>query len=405
MNKSKKLFSIVAATFLTISSINAAASFTGFTGGKLNYSANPNSSTYDPELKLQAFLAGQFNFSQNLWAHMEFSIDTNDLISKTLFDSTDSLFQVDEISIISRTVFQNAANYFSAYMGTYDPIGSDLFLQRYFGIEPIASKITESWLGLAGSILYPHFGIGVSDVIKSANTPWAFGTYAYINHEDAKYFVLNFDLRTACTYRFFTCDFAGGIGAPLANKYKGTDVLVAIEKLYWHAGTTILFGNNYTPSLFMQAGLFNASFTAKSSGMFVGTDDIYLLIEPRFVFGNNHINLTAYSLPQETVNNLLFVDDTLGADLNFYSDSLIMGSHTAAIGAHICASFTNKDFLDLADIKHITSNGFNVNFVPYFSTNLLDGQLHAQMKIKFMELAKGTWFKAFTADISYTCKL
>lgn len=405
MKKIKKIFSIILIQAIIITSLSAATSFTGYAGGKLNYSADKTSEEYNPDLKLQAFFAGQFNFSQNLWSHMEFSIDTEDLISTSLFDSTPSFFQIDELSLIARSLLLSTANYFSIYMGTYDPIGSDIFLQRYFGCEPIASKITESWLGLAGSILYPHFGIGIADVLKLYDKPVAFGGYAYINHEDDRYFVFNGDLRTACVYRFFTFDLACGLGVPLADNYQGEDVIIAIDKVYWHAGTTMLIGNNYTQGLFLQAGIFNASFSAKKTGMIVGPDDIYLLFEPRFLKENTHCNITLYSLPKNTVKNFLFVDDTLGTDMNIYCDSIVLGAHSCTIGTHIAVSFADKSFLDIIDYKHLLENGYNINFTPYFSTNFLNGELHTQFKIKFMELTKGIWYNAFSADVGFNCKL
>ena len=126
-------------------------------------------------------------------------------------------------------------------------------------IQPITSKLTDSYLGLAGSILYPHFGLGVSDVVKLNQYPLAFGGYLYLNHEDTNAFVLNSDLRAACVYRFFTCDLALGLGLPVKTANQD-DYIIAVERLYWHLGTTILIGNNYTNSLFIQGGLFNATF-------------------------------------------------------------------------------------------------------------------------------------------------
>ena len=187
-------------------------SFSGYSGGKLNYSTNQEvTDKYDPDLSLQAFFQGQFNFNQNMWGHLEFSIDTQDFLSKELFHKTEAFFKIDEVSLIFKSKADDNANYFSIFMGTYDPIGSDIFLQRYFGIKPIASKITESWLGLAGSILYPHFGMGIADVKRFMSSPIALGGYAYINHEDNKYYVFNADGRFACVYRYFSFDIAGGI--------------------------------------------------------------------------------------------------------------------------------------------------------------------------------------------------
>ena len=135
MNR-KHLF-FIAAVFFISTGLFAATSFSGYAGGKLNYSADPEKEDFDPDLKLQAFFAGQFNFSQNVWSHLEFSINTGDFLSQSIFHETESLFQIDEISLIFRGNMYSSANYLSAFMGTYDPIGSDIFLQRYFNIKPI----------------------------------------------------------------------------------------------------------------------------------------------------------------------------------------------------------------------------------------------------------------------------
>ena len=84
---------------------------------------------------------------------------------------TDSKFKIDEISVVFRSKGLNSTNYFSIFMGTYEPIGSDIFLRRQFGIQPIMSKITESWLGIAGSVIYPLFGMGIADVVHFSTQP------------------------------------------------------------------------------------------------------------------------------------------------------------------------------------------------------------------------------------------
>ncbi len=397
--KTKYFLSLLAAFFIS-TGLFAATSFSGYAGGKLNYAANPEKTTFDPELKLQAFFAGQFNFSQNLWSHLEFSINTGNLLSESIFHATDSKFQIDELSLIFRGNMYTSANYFSAFMGTYDPIGSDIFLQRYFNIKPIDSKITESYLGIAGSILYPHFGFGVSDVIRFYNQPIAFGGYIYINHEDRDYYVVNADLRFAANLSYFTCDFACGLGIPLADKYKGEDVIIAVEKLYWHAGTTMLIGNNYTQSLFIQAGLFNVPFT-KRNGTQVSPQDLYLLVEPRLLLDIAHVNLTVFSLPQETVDQLMFVDDSLGVNLNIYGDTFSAGANRFTLGTNFSYSITGKTFMDLAKPLELIKSDFNVTMTPYMSTNFLSGELHTQFSIKFMKFSTKKWYDAFTVAIGY----
>ena len=402
MNK-KHVFLLAAAIFIS-TGLFAATSFSGYAGGKLNYAANPEQEEYDPDLRLQAFFAGQFNFSQNVWSHLEFSINTGDLLSQSIFHETESLFQIDEISLIARANMYSSANYLSAFMGTYDPIGSDIFLQRYFNIKPIDSKITESYLGLAGSILYPHFGIGVSDVIKLYNEPIAFGGYIYLNHEDKDYYVLNTDLRFATVLSYFTCDFAGGLGIPLADKYRGEDVFIAIDKVYWHAGTTILLGNNFTNSLFMQAGIYNASFKAKQESSIVSPDDLYILIEPRFLLANTHLNISIYSLPKQTVEKLLLVEDTLGVNLNLYSDASLASSNSITYGTHINASLMEKNFMDLKDFKEFKTDNLNISVTPYIESQFLSGQLHLQATVRLMDFVRERAGHAISVDLGYRTK-
>ena len=400
-NVNKKLY--IAMLFFMIGfadRICASSFFSGYAGGKLNYSANSESASYDPDLKLQAFFAGQFNFNENVWSHLEFSVDTSDLITEDFFTSTPSLFQIDELSIITRTQTRNSSNYFSAFMGTYDPIGSDVFLQRYFSINSITSKLSNSYLGLAGSIIYPQFGFGIADVIKFYQSPFAVGAYLYFNHEDLKFLVFNADLRAACVYRYFTCDFALGLGIPLADNQQ--DYIIAVEKLYWHAGTTMLLGNDYTTSLFIQAGLYNATFNSNKN-LVLGSDDIYFLIEPRFLVNSLHINLSFYSLPPKTVRKMLFVEDTLGFDANFYSDSVLIGGKNFSIGTHLAFSFTDKSILDLSS-GNITDTGYNIDLTPYLTTDFLSGELHIQGKIKLMAFAQGNAAKAFSIDVGYRSK-
>ena len=408
--KTKHFISILAAFFIT-TGLFAATSFSGYAGGKLNYAANPEQTDYDPDLKLQAFFAGQFNFSQNIWSHLEFSINTQDLLGESIFHDTDSKFQIDELSIIMRGNMYNCANYFSAFMGTYDPIGSDVFLQRYFNIKPIGSKITESYLGLAGSILYPHFGIGLSDIIKLYNEPIAFGGYIYMNHEKdifgenkGDYYVLNSDLRFATVLRYLTLDLAGGIGVPLADKYHGEDVLLIVDKVYLHAGTTILIGNNFTNSLFIQAGINNASFTKKQDSSIVSPKEIYLLFEPRLRVGDGHFNISVFSLPTSTVAKLLIIDDTLGVDTNIYGEASTTGSNQVTFGTHVCVSFTDKYFNDVKDFMNLTSNGYNVNVTPYVTTTFLSGELHIQATARLKEFMNNHSERGVLLDIGYRTK-
>ena len=379
--------------------------FTGYAGGKLNQGANEQADDYEGELKLQAFFAGQFNFNQNVWSHLEFSIDTDNLLTDEIFKKTPAQFRIDELSITGKMTFTGIVNYLSAFIGMYDPIGSDILLQRYFGIEGIASKVTDSWLGTGNSILYPQWGIGVADVLKSYTLPTLIGLYAYVNSEDPEYKVFNIDLRGALSFHYFTMDLAAGLGAPLADKSQGKDVIVAINKLYWHMGTTLLIGNNYTAaSLFSQLGINNASIEPKANTMAVSPETCYFLIEPRFYNGVGHTHVSLYILPKNTVSELMILDDTMGINLNIFQN-VNTRNNLFTIGMHFGAGFDDKYIDDLLPPDSFNISDLHAYVIPYFSTNILAGSLNTALKIKFHEFVNKKPGKAFVIDLGYKCKL
>lgn len=407
MKNMKKIFLALSLLFVfSTGSLFAGSFFSANVGGMLSYNPDVAQTEYDPNLKLNAYIESQFNFADNIWSHFNFSLKTDDFLSVDLFSETDSKFRIDEISVIIKSPIEASTNYFGVYMGAYDPIGSDLFFQRYFGLLPTSSVLTKSWLGQAGSILYPHFGIGIADVVKLHNYPLAFGLYAYVNNEDEKYYVFNADLRFGAVYRYFAIDIAGGLGAPLSDKYNGEGVIVVVDKLYWHAGTTILIGNNYTQSLYLQAGIFNASFTKDNDALITDPDHIYFLVEPRFRFKNTHMNISAWSIPKECVDNFIYVSDTLGASVVVYNDTLSWGSHQINLGTIFSLSFPNKTFLDLASpLQLFVNRDFNVDITPYLSTNLLSGEIHFQSTIKIMEFLRNNWYNGITFEVGYKTSL
>ena len=165
----------------------------------------------------------------------------------------------------------------------------------------------------------------------------------------------------------------------------------------------MLIGNHYTQSLFIQAGLFNVPFT-KRNGTEVSPDDIYLLFEPRFLFDSAHVNLTVFSLPQDTVDQLIFVDDSLGVNLNIFGDTFSIGANRFTLGTNFSFSFTGKTFLDVVKPMELIKGEYNITMTPYVSTNFLSGELHTQASIKFMKFGTSRWYDAFTVDVGYTTK-
>ncbi|MCR5401987.1 MAG: hypothetical protein K6E78_10400 [Treponema sp.] len=396
----RALFCLVILAAFSIFPLSAELCFNGLAGARAAFDSDKTSSEFDPQMKMQSFFAGQLNISDNFILHGEFSIKTDDLIENSIFNETPATFQVDELSAIYRKTFAGTTSYFSAFVGTYEPIGSDIFLRRHFGIQPISSIITESWLGIAGSVIYPLFGAGLSDVIHFSSQPIAAGLYGYVNHELDDSFVLNFDGRFACVYRYLTLDFATGIGSPLNTK-EYDDAFLVIDTLYWRAGMNLLFGNMYTTSLFIQAGLSEVPFKKSDQSLSFREMKTYLLVEPRLNLSKCRIDLSAFSLPEESVEDFIFIDDTLGASINIHSDDLYIKDQNFTLGVQSSLSFPGKYFYDLQNIADFFSEGYTVCFTPYFQTKIFSGELHTLIKCRITDFMNDKWYNAFNLSIGY----
>jgi hypothetical protein len=110
-------------------------------------------------------------------------------------------------------------------------------------------------------------------------------------------------------------------------------------------------------------------------------------------------------LPQNTVDKLLFVDNSLGISINFYSDAVSFVQNRGSLGLLFSYSFPEKSFIDLKDIKNLGKWDFELSMTPYFSTGFLNGELHVQTKINFMKFATAKWFDAFTVDLGFKTSL
>lgn len=409
MIKFYKRTSIIITILVTFTTTNlfSTSFFSGQTGAKLNYTGTQTDSQYNPNLSLQAFFAGQFNFSEKVWARAEFSLETQNLLDENIFnEGTGTNFRIEELSLVLKGSLGSSINYFSTFLGTHEQIGSDIFLQKYFGIEPIASKLTTSWLGLSGSNLYKQSGLGIGDVIKFNNSPIAFGAYAYFNSDAlnnicSNIFVFNTDIRFATTLEYFTLDFLCGIGLPLPPN--NPDYLIAIEKIYWHAGASILIGNNYTQSLFLQVGIFNAEFKKDKVDFLM--ENLYLLFEPRFNFGNWNLDLTLYNISRKNRPDLPFLDGSLGANINFCIDSIRIAGKLFTFGVNTNVSFDEIDLLkilsDTPPERNIFAKNLNVTISTYGSTQFLSGELNCIVKLNILKLKE----KPFSIDIGFKTKI
>lgn len=378
----------------------AEISFNGLAGAVGTLCSDPEKDNFDLQLKLQTFFAGQFNLSDNLMVRGEFTVKTSDLIEKSVFKEIDTKFQIDELSLTFRSSGFELTNYLSLFIGTYEPIGSDIFLRRYFGINPIASRLTESWLGTAGSVIYPLIGAGLGDVLHFSSQPIAIGFYAYVNHELNDSYVFNIDARIGMVYRYMKLDFSTGIGAPLNTKYYN-DAFIVVNKLYWRAGINLLLGNPRNFSMYVQTGASEIPFSKNNKKISFSNVKTYILIEPRLNISALNFALAAYSLPSETVSSLLFIDDTLGTALNIYTDGFHINNQIFVFGVNTSFSFPEKKLTDLKDFPSFFPDNFNIGIAPYISTKVLNGNLNLMAKVNVMDIVRGKWFRGLGISLGY----
>ena len=408
VNRKKTLFIIYALSAVLAHRGFATGFFSGYTGIKADAGFADPSGAFDMQLKLQSFFAGQFNIANNLIARAEFSMRTDDIIDNTIFNKTSADFKIDELSLIYRKQLLDSVNFLSVFAGTYEPIGSDLFLQRQFGIEAISSKITESWLGLSGSIVCPLFGIGISDTVRFSRAPVATGGYLYVNRENPdNNFVLNADARFACAYQYFILDTAAGINSPMKNKNgAGEDVILLVDSLYAHAGITLLVGNNYTPaSFFMQAGVYDLPIKQGSDTFSFDIESIYLLAEFRTRISSYRTMFAVFSLPTDTVKELLFIRDTLGCNLTICNPSVYIGAQRFEFGIHNTLSFTDKTYIDVKDFIALFASVPTITASPYAAVKIGLGEFRAMLQVRISELINDSPAAAFECNFGYKMQL
>lgn len=403
----KKIFFFLVAV---IPHIFFAASFSGLAGIKGDFSSKNDTSGFNPQLNLSAFFSGQLDITSNFLVRSELSIQTSDVIETKLFSETDATFCIDELSFTYIKPFLGITQYFSAFLGNFEPIGSDVFLQRQFGISPITSRITESYLGLRGSTVFPFYGAGASYIIHVNNKPLAFGMSLYGNsreYKDSRKNQLNMDFRFATVLPFLTADFAAGFGAPLDNEYSRKKVILLIEELYLHTGVDLLIGNNYTNSLFIQAGFENLPIIPGNSKSEINSNELYILVEPRLYAKKFRSHLTFFSLPSQTVKKLSFIDEenTLGINLSVFTENLYINNKDFTFGFHTTLSFKDKDFFDLKRITEFFDSEFSIKVSPFVTLPVMSGELKFMLQAKLNGITQKTWQENFKFNIGYKSQL
>lgn len=381
--------------------------FSGFAGFLGDITHDQDRDDFDAAVKAESFFSGQLDFSGNLLLRGEFHISTDDLVDSNMFEEAEAAnayFKLEELSATYKLSTLRSSHYFTLFMGSFEPIGSDIFLQRQFGIQPISARFTESWHGLSGASVYPFYGTGLSYVYHPENSG-AYGFYAYMNKQtlvEETRKVLNTDMRIAHLSPNFTLDISAGLGFPLENKdANGNDVVLLIQEVQVHAGFNLLAGNRYTTSIFAQAGFSEFVLTSASSAKKDGISfsDIYFYLEPRFHLRKAQIHAAVFNLPRNSADDMLYVKEIVRADSNIknllgfnvctVTDNLYIGNTNVTFGIHSTYAYTNADLEAFKnDFKVIKNWDAKIYVTPFLAIPVLGGTLNGSMTFDILEFRK-----------------
>ncbi|MBE6353424.1 hypothetical protein [Treponema sp.] len=415
----KRLLSILMAAFMTTAAFALDMPFfNGYAGLLGNMTGKKDADSYDPDIDIEAFFSGQLDFSGKFLARGEFYISSEDLLQNDLFEETtqnNAIFRIEELSATYKMSTTASSHYFSVFLGNFEPIGSDIFLQRQFGIQPVTSKLTASWHSLSGASVYPFYGSGISYVYHPESSG-AFGLYFYMNkqtEEDETKNVMNLDLRLAKLFSNLTVDFSAGLGFPVENTDEnGNKVFLLVREIQLHAGMNFLLGNRYTTSFFMQGGFnkFVLSSDNETSHK-ITFADLYFLIEPRLTLRLFQLNIAAFNIPRESAEHMMYlkratdkdenITNLLGLNANVVTDHLYLGNTNFTFGIHSTLILTDSDFEALKDDPKVVLDwNYEIYVTPYVSMPVLGGTMNASLAASILDF-KDDWKSAVDFSLGF----
>lgn len=395
--KKNKLFSIIICILLSGGISFADVTFSGMAGGTTGFAGDFSQDNPSFGIPFNAFAALQFNFGSWGIFRANMGLGTKNLASGDIFTGQDATLKMNEVSLVLTKAGTSVKNYFGFYLGTYEVVGKDEYLQRHLSIEPFTSSVTKSATTLTcGLPLYQNEGIGFSYVMDFNEAPGSLGISAYVNMKDHPEIPqFNLDLRTAWSTKLITIDLAVGVGAPLQNTAGGNNVFLLIDTMYLHGGMSLLLGNRYTHSLFIQAGIQNITINPGSlDRSFEGIDDFSCIVESRITSKHVKVRLSGFSLPKEQLSDLLYLDDPLGAALNIYSDTIPVRNNNMTAGAYLIGSFANDSLISAiaSNFNVPEMSALNVYLTPYVILPVANGDLEIMGQIGALDILNALHF-------------
>lgn len=378
---------------------HASPSFNGIIGAGLL--VQPKPALKLPTVNAEAFFASQIDLSTNILLRAEFSVFTDTIIGENFLKDIPAYFSLNELSLTYVGSIGSTSQIASVFIGETDPIGSDIFLRRLFGMPSFTSRILETQQSLSSAQLYPMSGFGASYALKTSSN-LATALYFYYNKiniasnlpndDDTS---LNIDARFSGVWTWFLFDMTAGLTLPF-EKYDADneEVILLIRKADFHSGLSLFIGSSYSSSFLLQAGLIKLVFSPNTSlnEEVVSLKDITLLVEPRFKAKNLGLAFSLFNIPPQVAQKLFYIENPLGVNVSVYYNPLGETSFQGEIGIHSTLSVPESDI-------NISVEDLNIQIAPYIKTNIGGGSLNAAIKCKIHNMKD---FKTAVENTSFS---
>jgi hypothetical protein len=373
-------------------------------------------------LDLGIIFDAQFDISDFVFIRTAFSSAASDVFPNAVpgmtgSDGTASFF-VDEISASVNLFSMGRMSTISVFLGrTFEAAGTDAYRVKYLGVAPIASPLLQTRISPLGAMpLYASKGLGIAYhfrfirplVLSAAVTlpmgnktsPLAAALEAAAAKDgspiSASKEILAFDLRAAMAGerngKMAIADYS--LGASLV-----TSSPFPIGGIYF--AQTALMGNPYGFSFFYQVGI------STDSG-------ILTIVEPRWLFGTLHFNVTFFMLPgsASTFDNLTLLEfanpaiagfgidsPPWGLGLTFYKDPWYVGNFRAKLGVSIVGGLYTPDLDSLSVAAPTLLQLIHVQVTPYIFLTLPNGTFHLAATVDPLNSTPDPSAGAFVPDI------
>jgi len=383
--KIQQIFLVIALFFVGFQGY-AAPSSNGIIGAGLLIQPMPQ---YElPDLFAEAFFASQIDLSQSLLIRTEFSVFTDSIIGDNFLKDIPAYFSLNELSLTYVGSLGTISQLASVFIGETDPIGSDLFLRRLFGLPSFTSRILETSQSLSSAQLYPMSGLGASYTLKATDN-FATALYFYYNKLNIASSIpgdddntsLNIDARFAGAWPWLIFDLSAGLTLPF-EKYDADDeeVILLIRKADFHAGLSLFVGSSYTSSFLLQAGLIKLVFSPNQniSEEIIALKDITLLVEPRFKTKNLGIAFSLFNIPPQVAQKLFYIENPLGVNVSLFYNTFANLGFQGEIGVHTTFSVPESSFA-------VTADDLVIQIAPYIKADIGGGSLSAAIKCKVLD--------------------